>query len=319
MTQPPPFKRKLTAIMFTDIVGYTALMQTDKPKARQLVERHRQIIEPCVASHEGTILQYFGDRTLCTFGSAIEAVNSAVEIHLAFWKDEEISLRIGIHVGDVAMNGDEIFGDGVNVASRLMPLAAAGGICVSERVYDDIKNQPGIETQSLGEMELKNVKRSMEVFALVGEGLAVPEHAGRPVIAPKQVGERRIEEKAKEITDKKILIIDDEVGFTQNMKLALEQTGAYEVMEENDATRALATAGRFKPDLILLDVVMPEIDGGKVAFKIQSEDDLRDIPIVFLTAAVTQKEEGMIGGRPFIAKPVTMKKLLHTIEQNLER
>ena len=162
MTSKP--KRKLAAIMFTDMVGYTALMQEDEDKARELIERHRDLMKPHVDKHGGEIIQYVGDGTFCRFDSAKEAVNAALEIQHVFELEDDMSLRIGIHVGDVVVKGDEVYGDGVNVASRLEPLAKTGGICVSRQVYENIKNQSGLSLSSLGKKDLKNVDEEMEVF-----------------------------------------------------------------------------------------------------------------------------------------------------------
>ena len=159
-------KRKLAAIMFTDMVGYTALMQKDESKARELIQRHRELMKPHVAKHGGEILQYVGDGTFCTFDSAIEAVNAALEIQYVFKLESEMSLRIGIHVGDVVVEGDEVYGDGVNVASRIEPLAEPGGICVTDKVYDNLKNQKGMHITSLGEKELKNVEESLKIYSI---------------------------------------------------------------------------------------------------------------------------------------------------------
>ena len=119
---------------------------------------------------------------------------------------------------------------------------------------------------------------------------------------------------------KRILIVDDESGFTHLLKLTLEKTGNYAVCEENDGMRALEVARVFKPDLIFLDIVMPKIDGGDVASQIRSDPALKDVRIVFLTAIVSKKEAsggGMIGGFPFIAKPVTLESLIKCIEETL--
>ena len=121
MTPDPP-KHKLAAIMFTDMVGYTALMQDDEPKARELIEYQREILKRIVNKHAGEVLQYVGDGIFCKFDSAIEAVNAAIDIQHVFEIEEEVSLRIGIHIGDVVSKGEEVYGDGVNVASRLEPL-----------------------------------------------------------------------------------------------------------------------------------------------------------------------------------------------------
>ena len=119
---------------------------------------------------------------------------------------------------------------------------------------------------------------------------------------------------------KRILIVDDEVGFTRLVKLNLEQTGDFIVQAENDSSKALQVARTFKPHLILLDIVMPKIDGGDVAAKIKEDIDLRNTPIVFLTALVTNREtcsSNMMGGFPFLAKPISLDKLIECIDNNL--
>lgn len=122
-------------------------------------------------------------------------------------------------------------------------------------------------------------------------------------------------------TKRRILIVDDEPSFTRLLKLSLLTTGAYEVREENSGERALQAAREFKPDLILLDVIMPGKDGGEVAAEIANDDSLKRIPIVFLTAAVSKKEVGgegrVIGGRSFLAKPVSVAEVTRYIEKNV--
>jgi CheY-like chemotaxis protein len=119
---------------------------------------------------------------------------------------------------------------------------------------------------------------------------------------------------------KRILIVDDESGFTRLMKLTLERTGNYTVREENDGTKALEVARHFRPDLILLDIVMPKIDGGDVARQLQADPTLKKTKIVFLTAIVSNKEAtpgSLIGGFPFMAKPVSLDALVKFIEANI--
>ena len=160
--------------MFTDMVGYTSLMQKDEPRARKLIESQREILTPLVKKHDGEVLQYVGDGTFCTFNSAIEAVNCAIEIQLALLTEVAIRLRIGIHVGDVVVKGDEVYGDGVNVASRLEPLAEPGGICISGKVYDEVRNKPDIEAVFVGNKSLKNVDHLLAVYAISGSGIPYP-------------------------------------------------------------------------------------------------------------------------------------------------
>lgn len=121
---------------------------------------------------------------------------------------------------------------------------------------------------------------------------------------------------------KRILIIDDEEAFGRVLKLSLEQTGRYEVCVEPHGARGLATAQAFQPDLIFLDVIMPDLDGGHVAERLKTDPSLRSIPVIFLTAVVSREDlmaqAGLIGGRTFIAKPVSVKDLLQCIERHLE-
>jgi two-component system OmpR family response regulator len=119
---------------------------------------------------------------------------------------------------------------------------------------------------------------------------------------------------------KRIFVIDDEPSITRTMKVNLERTGDYTVGAENHASRGLAAAREFRPDLILLDVMMPEIDGGEVAAQIQSDPALQHVPVVFLTAIVSAKETGgqylERGGQTFLAKPVSLETLIQCIEEN---
>ena len=166
--------------MFADMAGYTALVQENEPRARKLRTRMRRVLEAEVAEGAGEILQFYGDGALSTFPSAIEAVNSAIRIQSALRSDPAVPIRIGLHSGDVVHDEEGVFGDGVNVASRIEGLSAPGGILVSGRVFDDIKNQPDISTVPLGEFDLKNVRRPTSVYAVTGGGLAVPESAALP-------------------------------------------------------------------------------------------------------------------------------------------
>lgn len=117
---------------------------------------------------------------------------------------------------------------------------------------------------------------------------------------------------------KRVFIVDDESGFTRLIKLTLEKSGRFVVREENDGTKAWLAAREFEPDIIFLDIVMPRIDGGEVAQKIRSDPKLAHVPIVFLTAIVSEKEGGQtIGGFPFVAKPVSLQALIKCIEEQL--
>ena len=160
--------------MFTDMVGYTLLMQKDEQKAKSLRDRHIQVQKEEVESHSGEILQYYGDGTLCIFNSSLEAVDCAIQIQKKMQKKPKIPLRIGIHTGDIVHDQEGIYGDGVNVASRIESFAIPGSVLISEKVTDDIKNHPSFSSTSMGIYELKNVEKPVEVYAITNQPLKIP-------------------------------------------------------------------------------------------------------------------------------------------------
>src|SRR5205814_4563418 len=166
--------RQLAAIMFTDMEGYTALMQKNEQAAIERRTRHREVFEKATADHRGKIIQYYGDGTLSIFSSAIHAVNAAIAMQLIFRKEPQVPLRIDIHIGDISIDDSGVYGDGVNLASRIESFAVAGSIFISDKVFDEIKNQSQIDTISMGLFNLKNVSRLVEVFAISAEGIVVP-------------------------------------------------------------------------------------------------------------------------------------------------
>lgn len=169
--------RRLAAIMFTDIVGYTAIMQQSEEAAAALRARHREVFEREHGQHSGEILQYFGDGTLSVFQSGVDAVECAVAIQRDLNQGERVPLRIGLHLGDIVFDGTDIFGDGVNLASRIESLGVAGAILLSAKLNSELKNHPHISAQSLGFVELKNIAEPVEVFAVNNEGIAVPQRS----------------------------------------------------------------------------------------------------------------------------------------------
>jgi len=167
--------RQLAAVMFTDIVGYTALMQKDEAVAVRIRTRHREVFEGQHKIHNGEIIQYYGDGALSVFKSAIEAANCAIEIQRLLQEGDPVPVRIGLHMGDIVYSETELYGDGVNFASRIESMSVAGGILLSEKLNDELKNHPTIATTLLGHFELKNIAKPVEVFAVCNEGIKVPQ------------------------------------------------------------------------------------------------------------------------------------------------
>ncbi|MCK5277043.1 MAG: adenylate/guanylate cyclase domain-containing protein [Cyclobacteriaceae bacterium] len=170
----PEPTRQLAAIMFTDIVGYTAMMGKDSNKALELVRQSVQIQKPLVEKHNGTWLKEMGDGAMTQFSSALDAVNCALEIQRTSRADFEADLRIGIHLGDITIENNDVYGDGVNVAARLESIADPGGIYISESIEKAIRGQSDIQAKYLGEVNLKNVDYGVRTYAIQGVGLPVP-------------------------------------------------------------------------------------------------------------------------------------------------
>jgi TolB-like protein/class 3 adenylate cyclase/Tfp pilus assembly protein PilF len=165
-------ERRLAAILFTDVVGYTALMSRDEGAGRRVRARHERLVREQVALFLGQWIEEKGDESLSIFPSALDAVHCALAIQQKIEGDPELSLRIGVHLGDVTVEDDRVYGDGVNVAARVRPLAEPGGVCISQPVRDSIRNQAHLASTSLGVRALKGVAEPMEIFAI--EGSAIP-------------------------------------------------------------------------------------------------------------------------------------------------
>jgi class 3 adenylate cyclase len=167
-------QRRLAAIMFTDMVGYTALSQRNEPLALELLEEHRRILRSIFPRFHGTEIKTIGDAFLVEFQSALEAAQCALEIQRTLAKrnpdvssEHRIELRIGIHVGDVVHREGDVYGDGVNIASRIQPVAGIGGICISVDVERQIHNALEARFEKLAPIELKNVEVPMDLFRIV--------------------------------------------------------------------------------------------------------------------------------------------------------
>jgi adenylate cyclase len=167
--------RQLAAILFADMAGYTALMQENEYLARLKRKRVKDVLENTIEQFNGKILQYYGDGSLSIFNSAIDSVQFAINMQQQLQQEPKVELRIGIHTGDVALEDGLIYGDGVNLASRIESMAVPGGIFISEKVFDETKNQESIKTHELGYFELKNVRLPVRIFAIANDGIAVPD------------------------------------------------------------------------------------------------------------------------------------------------
>jgi|SRR5690349_1694425 class 3 adenylate cyclase/Flp pilus assembly protein TadD len=167
-------QRKLAAIMFTDMVSYSALTQRNEATALKVLEEHRQLLRPLFCKHQGREIKTVGDAFLVEFASTLEAIRCAAGIQ-EILKDYngladqsfKIQIRIGLHLGDVVYRENDVFGDGVNIASRIEPLAKPGGICLSQQVYDQVHNKFAGKFIRLGAVNLKNIQAPLNIYRLV--------------------------------------------------------------------------------------------------------------------------------------------------------
>jgi len=194
-------ERRLSAIFASDIVGYSRLMEADEEGTLARMNAHRrEFLEPAVAQNRGRIVKRTGDGVLIEFSSAVDAARCAIDVQRGMGErnagvspERRIELRIGIHVGDIMIEDDDIFGDGVNIAARLESIAQPGGICISDDAYRQVRGKVNVNFQDSGEQELKNIARPVRVYQLRPEaapaaakpasGLALPDKPSIAVLA----------------------------------------------------------------------------------------------------------------------------------------
>ena len=164
----------LSAIFFSDIEGYTALMQKDEERTLQLLDKYQQTLAKMVSKYGGEIVKNYGDGSICLFSSAAESVKCAIDIQQSLRLSPKVPLRIGLNLGDVHRKGDDVYGDAINVTSRLESMGVAGNILLSHSMYEKVKTNPEFEFQSLGNFSFKNVEGALEVFAVANEGFTIP-------------------------------------------------------------------------------------------------------------------------------------------------
>src|SRR5208283_1159292 len=165
-------ERRLAAILAADVVGYSRQMGADEAGTLAALKRHREtIFNPAVAAHNGRIVKLIGDGAIVEFGSVVDAVNCALSVQRSDASPPDhsasqpaIVLRIGINLGDVIIEGDDIYGDGVNIAARLEPLAEPGGVCVSSIVNESVGNRIDVRFSDSGEINVKNIDRPIRVW-----------------------------------------------------------------------------------------------------------------------------------------------------------
>ena len=176
--RPGRVVRRLAAIVAADVAGYSRLMGVDEVGTARVLREHRSVTDALVAKHGGRIVKTTGDGLLLEFPSVVDAVECAVALQTVMAErnagvplDRQMLFRIGINLGDILIEGDDILGDGVNIAARLEGIAEPGGICISSSAYDQVRGKVAVEFADLGEQSLKNIDRRVRAYAVVSKGL----------------------------------------------------------------------------------------------------------------------------------------------------
>lgn len=167
--------KKLAAIMFTDIAGYTALMGRDEKRAMELVGINRQIHKQFLKQFDGRLLKEMGDGILASFHSVSAAVKCAIELVRATESEKDLNISVGIHLGEVIFSNNDVYGDGVNIASRIEALARPNSIMFSEKVWDELQNHGDIKAKQIGTFHLKNDRRPRDIYAVEQTGIYLPD------------------------------------------------------------------------------------------------------------------------------------------------
>ena len=178
----PQIERKLAAIMFTDIAGYTALSAKDENKALALLDTQKQILTPIIEEFNGTLHKEMGDGLLFTFPTVTEAVKCGIKIQEQTKANDDLNLRVGIHEGEITLKDGDALGDDVNVASRIEAFAPSGGIAISSKIQQNISSLPEFETSYVGKPELKGVAQKVEVYCITSHGLPKADEIDEPTI-----------------------------------------------------------------------------------------------------------------------------------------
>jgi adenylate cyclase len=303
-------ERRLAAILITDVVGYSRLMGNDEAGTLAALKVHRaEAFDPMVAAHNGRIVKLMGDGTLVEFSSVVEAVQCAVEFqgqmaerNAGVSQDRRFEFRIGINLGDVILEGDDIYGDGVNVAARLETLAEPGGICISGTVHDAIGNKLAVGFEFIGEQTVKNIVTPVRAYQVSGRSensgapaagrnaASAPQRPGKPMLAVKPFDNVGADAKQDEFADgitngiivaltrlPKLTIVED---GSPSMHKSREMT-VQELGRQFDVRYVLKGSLRKLGDRVRVTAELVEVPTGRYLWAEHFDRDFGDLAVLF--------------------------------------
>ena len=251
-------KRKLTTIFCADVSGYSRMMGADEARTLATLKEYREAIEGFIARHHGRVVSWSGDGLLAEFASVVEAVQCAAEVQRELQarnsgreEDQRMTFRIGINLGDVMADGDDIFGEGVNIAARLQQMAVPGGILVSSPVYDQVRGKLSMGFSPLGSQTVKNIAGEVQVYAVTMEGVAPQKSVGAQTPS---WGESSLREPAVAAAPKRGKL------FRRGLALIID----YGIVATACVAGALALNTLVDPASVRMDLDLPFVDYGDV-------------------------------------------------------
>jgi DNA-binding response OmpR family regulator/class 3 adenylate cyclase len=315
-------ERRLAAILAADGVGYSRLMSLGEEAALQRLKMYRTVINGLIGEHHGRIFGSAGDSVIAEFPSSIEAVHCAVAIQQALHRrnaelppERRMAFRIGVNLGEVMIEDDNLFGDAVNVAARLEGLAESGGICISDDVYHHIKNKLELGFEDLGEREVKNIPDPVHVYRVIVKPGA--DSSGKLPAQPTPA-RARITEGGEPAEVVRILVVDDDPDVRDFLHDYLSEHG-YEVFEADSAEAMRAFVAERVPDVVLLDVGLPGEDGLSLARYLRERFDIGIIMISGAGETVDRIVGLEIGADDYVTKPFEPRELLARLKCVLRR
>ena len=311
------FVRKLAAILAADVAGYSRLMDRGEEATLRQLKSHRAVIDALINEHRGRIFGSAGDSVIAEFSSAIDVVSCAISIQRAIFErnanltgGEQMDFRIGVHLGDVMIEGDNLFGDAVNLAARLEGLSEPGGICVSEEIFRQVRKNLDIEFADLGRKHVKNISEAIRVYRIITRfgatngSVAVTDRASPAATATSQEDHQTDNTRAAD----RVLVVDDDPQVRELLQDYLSEYG-YDVSEADSANSMRAELTRRVPDVVLLDVGLPGEDGLSLARYLRERFDIGIIMISGAGEPLDRIVGLEVGADDYVAKPFDPREL----------
>lgn len=323
-------ERRLAAILAADVVGYSRLMSLGEEATLQRLKLYRALIDRVINQHRGRIFGSAGDSVIAEFPSSIDAVQCAVVIqqtlnrrNAGLDQDRRMFFRIGVNMGDVMIEGENLFGEAVNIAARLEALAESGGICISEDVYHQIKNKLKLDVEDLGSREVKNIPDPVHVYQVIIkpeplEQLASVKAQWEPGEQPTPAAGEKGKEGGKMPEAVRVLVVDDDPDVREILHDYLSEHG-YEVFQVDSGEAMREFVADCVPEVVLLDVGLPGEDGLSLARYLRERFN---IGIIMVSGAGDTMDRivGLeVGADDYIAKPFNPRELWARLKSVLRR